>query len=107
MPKIFTTPTIRLRLESDGAEELLKNAEKVILSMKGVNQKGNSFIDFEPEISGNTVSYTLSQKDSEILGVGVVKVEVTIKMPEDEASRVYKTVTTNFKITESIRDEEL
>ena len=71
MFKEYTTPMIDIAL--DGAQEALRDAVKVIVTIKG-----RQTIEKEPIIDRGILSFALKQEETAILGVGTVLMEVTI-----------------------------
>lgn len=71
MFKEYTTPMIDIAL--DGAQEALRDAVKVIVTIKG-----RQTIEKEPTIDRGILSFALKQEETAILGVGTVLMEVSI-----------------------------
>ena len=71
MFKEYTTPMIDIAL--DGAQEALRDAAKVIVTIKG-----RQTIEKEPIIDRGILSFALKQEETAILGVGTLLMEVTI-----------------------------
>jgi len=69
--KEYTTPMIDIAL--DGAQEALRDAVKVIVTIKG-----RQTIEKEPTIDRGILSFSLKQEETAILGVGTVLMEVSI-----------------------------
>lgn len=69
--KEYTTPMIDIAL--DGAQDLLKDAARVIVTIKG-----RQIIEKTPTIDRGILSFTLTQEETAILGVGTVQMEVSI-----------------------------
>lgn len=57
----------------DGAQDLLKDAARVIVTIKG-----RQIIEKTPTIDRGILSFTLTQEETAILGVGTVQMEVSI-----------------------------
>lgn len=71
MFKEYTTPMIDIAL--DGAQDLLKDAARVVVTIKG-----RQTIEKEPTIDRGILSFSLTQEETAILGVGTVQMEVSI-----------------------------
>ena len=71
MFKEYTTPMIDIAL--DGAQDALRDAVKVIVTIKG-----RQTIEKEPTIDRGILSFSLKQEETAILGVGTVLMEVSI-----------------------------
>ena len=69
--KEYTTPMIDIAL--DGAQDALRDAVKVIVTIKG-----RQTIEKEPIIDRGILSFALKQEETAILGVGTVLMEVSI-----------------------------
>lgn len=57
----------------DGAQDLLKDAARIIVTIKG-----RQIIEKTPTIDRGILSFTLTQEETAILGVGTVQMEVSI-----------------------------
>lgn len=95
MFKEYTTPMIDIAL--DGAQEALRDAEKVIVTIKG-----RQTIEKEPIIDRGILSFGLKQEETAILGVGTVLMEVTILTKD---GYVLKSNTVKTTIEAAIRRE--
>lgn len=71
MIKEFTTPMIDIALE--GAQDLLRDARRVIVTIKG-----RQTVEKTPAIDRGILSFSLTQEETAILGVGTVQMEVTV-----------------------------
>ena len=71
MIKEYTTPTIDIALE--GAQDLLKDAARVVVTVKG-----RQVIEKAPTVDRGILSFSLTQEETAILGVGTVQMEVSI-----------------------------
>ena len=93
--KEYTTPMIDIAL--DGAQEALRDAVKVIVTIKG-----RQTIEKEPAIDRGILSFTLKQEETAILGVGTVLMEVSILTKD---GYVMKSNTVKTTIEAAIRRE--
>lgn len=96
MNKTFTTPDYYIRIP--GAAELLKQAQRVIVTVSGNNfqfdlEEGVSFLN-------DTVIYRLSQGQTGRLGAGKIEIEVTLVF---ESGIVQKTETVTTTLAQSVR----
>ncbi len=71
MFKEYTPPMIDIPL--DGAQDLLKDAARVVVTIKG-----RQVIEKTPTIDRGILSFSLTQEETAILGVGTVQMEVSI-----------------------------
>lgn len=95
MFKEYTTPMIDIAL--DGAQEALRDAVKVIVTIKG-----RQTIEKEPVIDRGILSFALKQEETAILGVGTVLMEVSILTKD---GYVLKSCTIKTTIEAAIRRE--
>lgn len=95
MFKEYTTPMIDIAL--DGAQEALRDAVKVIVTIKG-----RQTIEKEPVIDRGILSFALKQEETAILGVGTILMEVSILTKD---GYVLKTNTIKTTIEAAIRRE--
>lgn len=93
--KEYTTPMIDIAL--DGAQEALRDAVKVIVTIKG-----RQTIEKEPVIDRGILSFSLKQEETAILGVGTVLMEVSILTKD---GYVLKSNTVKSTIEAAIRRE--
>lgn len=93
--KEYTTPMIDIAL--DGAQDALRDAEKVIVTIKG-----RQTIEKEPIIDRGILSFSLKQEETAILGVGTVLMEVSILTKD---GYVLKSNTVKTTIEAAIRRE--
>ena len=71
MIKEYTTPMIDIALEN--AQDVLRDASRVVVTIKG-----RQTIEKEPAIDRGILSFSLTQEETAILGVGTVMMEVTV-----------------------------
>ena len=95
MIKEYTTPMIDIAL--DGAQDLLRDASRVVVTIKG-----RQTIEKTPAIDRGILSFSLTQEETAILGVGVVHMEVTIQTVD---GYVLKSGTVKTTIEAAIRRE--
>ena len=95
MFKEYTTPSIDIAL--DGAQDVLNDAKKVIVTIKG-----RQTIEKTPTIDRGILSFKLTQSETAILGVGAVHIEVTVLTKDDY---VVKSSTVKTTIEAAIRRE--
>lgn len=81
----------------DGAQDALRDAEKVIVTIKG-----RQTIEKEPIIDRGILSFSLKQEETAILGVGTVLMEVSILTKD---GYVLKSNTVKTTIEAAIRRE--
>ena len=93
--KEYTTPMIDIAL--DGAQDALRDAEKVIVTIKG-----RQTIEKEPIIDRGILSFSLKQEETAIFGVGTVLMEVSILTKD---GYVLKSNTVKTTIEAAIRRE--
>lgn len=95
MIKEYTTPMIDIALE--GAQDLLRDASRVIVTIKG-----RQTIEKTPAIDRGILSFSLTQEETAILGVGTVMMEVTVMTAD---GYVLKSNTIKSTIEAAIRRE--
>ena len=83
----------------DGAQEVLKDAARVIVTIKG-----RQTIEKEPTIDRGILSFSLTQEETAILGVGTVQMEVSILTVD---GYVLKSNTIKTTIEAAIRRETM
>lgn len=95
MFKEYTTPMIDIAL--DGGQDVLNDAQKVLVTVKG-----RQTIEKKPIIDRGIISFSLTQSETAILGVGTVLIEVTILTKDNY---VLKSSTIKTTIEAAIRRE--
>lgn len=99
--KAYTTPEVRMQLE--GAQDILANAEKIILTA----ESGKAEIDRvgpsdELTVEGDTIIVRYTQEETVSLGVGDIRFEATVKLAD---GTVVKSTTVSVKMGVAVREE--
>ena len=95
MIKEYTTPMIDIALEN--SQDILRDASRVIVTIKG-----RQTIEKTPAIDRGILSFSLTQEETAILGVGTVQMEVTVLTVD---GHVLKSSTIKTSIEAAIRRE--